>query len=319
MKIFLFASMVFCCVYLNTYSQEDGRIISKTNFVLPQNVVDELKSSYNEKIVSEILALNYYRITYMSDSLKVTGYLVAPKENQKYPCIIFNRGGNKEFGQWNPKSIAVWLDTTAIWGYVVIASQYRGNDGGEGTEDFGGRDVNDVLNLIPVLEQQPNADTSRIGIEGWSRGGMMTYIALTKTCKFKAAVVGAGLANAFTQISRRPEMEERVFSKLIPNYNNRKQEELTKRSAVFWADKMCKTTPLLIMHGASDWRVTAAESLQLINKLYESNHPVRFMLYEGADHAITEFTEQTHAERKRHFDYYLRDENPLPTMKLHGK
>lgn len=73
------------------------------------------------------------------------------------------------------------------------------------------------------------------------------------------------------------------------------------------------------MHGSSDWRVSAAESLQLVDKLYESKHPVRFILYEGADHAITEFTEQTFAETKRHFDYYLRDGNPLPTTALHGK
>lgn len=73
----------------------------------------------------------------------------------------------------------------ASWGYVVVASQYRGNDGGEGIEQFGGDDVNDVLNLIPVLNQLPKADTSRVGIEGGSRGGMMTYLAMKNHVNLK--------------------------------------------------------------------------------------------------------------------------------------
>src|SRR5207253_98720 len=111
-----------------------------------------------------------------------------------------NRGGNREEGQWDTVSLAFYLGRMATWKYVVIASQYRGNDGGEGKEEFGGKDVNDVLNLIPALSQITKADTSRIGIEGRSRGGMMTYLALKSTCRFKAAVVNSGLANSFTNI-----------------------------------------------------------------------------------------------------------------------
>lgn len=319
MKRFFLISIVLGLTCLSAYSQRDGEIVRKTRFVLPGSLVAELKSSYDEKTVSKILELKYYRVTYMSDGLKVTAYVVEPKENGTYPCIISNRGGNREFGQWNPRNIALWLGSYASWGYVVIASQYRGNDGGEGIEEFGGKDVNDVLNLIPVLGQIPSADTSRIGIEGWSRGGMMTYLALAKTCRFKAAVIGAGMANAFTNISKRPAMETGVFSELVPNYWSKKDEELRKRSAVFWADKMCKTTPLLIMHGSADWRVTVPESLEMIAKLYELKHPTRFILYEGADHGITEFKDETFFEIKRHFDNYLRDGNKLPNMELHGR
>ena len=57
----------------------------------------------------------------------------------------------------------------ARWGYVVVASQYRGNDGGEGREEFGGADVNDVLNLLPVLEQVTSADTARLDTSSSAR------------------------------------------------------------------------------------------------------------------------------------------------------
>lgn len=207
----------------------------------------------------------------------------------------------------------------ASWGYVVVASQYRGNDGGEGIEQFGGDDVNDVLNLIPVLNQLPKADTSRVGIEGGSRGGMMTYLAMKKSCKFKASVVVAGLADAHLNIKNRPEMEEHVFSELVPNYSTDKENQLNQRSAVKWANEMCKTTPLLIMHGSADWRVSPEESLRLVNQLYKYKHPTRFILFEGADHGIREFRNDLFYEMKRHFDLYLRDEHPLPNMEPHGR
>lgn len=315
----LILTFLVSCSSFSVYAQIDGKIVDREEFHLPDSVVENIKGGFDEKTANKILNLKYYKIRYLSDGLKVIAYSVEPKENGKYPCIISNRGGNKDFGQWNPLGIGRFLGRMASWDYVVIASQYRGNDGGEGIEEFGGKDVNDVLNLIPVLGQLTKADTTRIGIEGTSRGGMMTYLALTKTNKFKAAATTGGMANAFNNISNRPEMEKYVFSELIPNYRTNKDNGLKERSAVFWADKICKTTPLLIMHGSSDWRVLPTESLELVNKLYEYKHPTRFILFEGADHGISEFREEKIEEIKRHFDFYVRDKKTLPNMEPHGR
>jgi len=57
--------------------------------------------------------------------------------------------------------------------------------GGEGKEEHGGKDLNDVFNLIPLLSHLPNANTLRIGLYGESRGGMMTYLALKCSCNSK--------------------------------------------------------------------------------------------------------------------------------------
>jgi dipeptidyl aminopeptidase/acylaminoacyl peptidase len=296
---------------------QDGKILSKQPISLHDTIyarADKISSSFG----LELKKINFYRISYLSDGLKVTGFLAEPKGNGKYPCIISNRGGNREFGRWDTLRMALSLGQMATWGYVVIASQYRGNDGGEGKEEFGGKDLNDVLNLIPALSQLPTADTARIGIEGTSRGGMMTYLALKNTCRFKAAVVRAGTANAFTTIASRPEMEKYVFAELVPDYPANKERELKARSAVFWADVMCKTTPLLIMHGSADWRVPPAEALELVQKLVASKHPTRFILFEGADHGIFEYRTERLAETKRHFDYYLHDGKKWPSMEPHG-
>ncbi len=56
---------------------------------------------------------------------------IKPKKKGNYPCIIYNRGGNKEFGSLKIADGAITLGEIAKKGYVVIASQYRGNGGSE--------------------------------------------------------------------------------------------------------------------------------------------------------------------------------------------
>src|SRR5512139_2559246 len=135
-------------------------------------------------------------IEYASDGLRVVGYVAKPEAPGTWPALIFNRGGNREFGALDDGRAVKRLGSYASWGYVVVASQYRGNAGGEGREEFGGKDVNDVLNLLPLLDAMPEVDRGRIGMIGWSRGGMMTYLALARSDRIRAAVVGAGLADA---------------------------------------------------------------------------------------------------------------------------
>lgn len=297
---------------------QNGKIIEKEKLILSESIIAKIHKA-DSTMVKALKNIEFYRITYLSDSLKIKGFIAKPIQKGSFPCIISNRGGTGEFGQWTDTGVGFFLGKLASWGYVVVASQYRGNDGSEGKEEAGGKDINDVLNLVPTLNEIDNADTSRIGIEGASRGGMMTYLALKKTCQFKAAVVLAGAANAFKQLTNRPDFEEHVYSKYIPNYYKNKEEELKKRSAVFWANEMCKTTPILIMHGSSDWRVSASESLELVSKLYEYKHPVRFILFEGADHGVREYRNQYFSQTKSFFSHYLKDLNELPNMELHGR
>ena len=159
---------------------QDGRLLEATavTFAPESLAAMEARAPGTRELLGRI---DVRSITYVSDGLKVKGYLVAPKEGGKLPCVIYNRGGNREFGAWTDRGAALQLGRIAAWGYLVIASQYRGNAGGEGVEEFGGRDVNDVLNLLTLLASQPRADTARVGMYGWSRGGMMTYLALART------------------------------------------------------------------------------------------------------------------------------------------
>ncbi|HVM90902.1 MAG TPA: prolyl oligopeptidase family serine peptidase, partial [Verrucomicrobiae bacterium] len=85
-----------------------------------------------------------------------------------------------------------------------------------------------------------------------------------------------------------------------------------------WAHKFCKKTPVLMMHGTADWRVTVKESLNLSGKLYEAKIPHRLVVFEGADHSITEFRAERRAMTREWFDRFVRDGAPLPNLRPHG-
>ena len=88
-----------------------------------------------------------YAICYQSDDCRVMGYAACPADpDAPLPCLIYNRGGNREFGYLRPEAVCRF----AVRGYVVLGSQYRGNCGGTGREEFGGADVNDVIRLIDM-------------------------------------------------------------------------------------------------------------------------------------------------------------------------
>ena len=74
-----------------------------------------------------------------------------------------------------------------------MASQYRGNDGGEGLEEFGGADVGDVVTLVSLASSLPYADPKNIFFYGVTRGGMMTFLALARGVAVNAAAVVGGI------------------------------------------------------------------------------------------------------------------------------
>lgn len=317
----LLVALLFAVLYLPATAQDQALLLRA------DHLEDISDTPIYERLVSDdgswkpkyayMDSIDMYSITYLSDGLKVTGFLVKPDLPGEYPCIIFNRGGNRDFGSLKVGHAATLLGMIASHGYVVVASNYRGNGGGEGQEEFGGSDVNDVLQLMNVLEEVEGADTSRIGMMGWSRGGMMTYLALAQTDRIKAAVVGGAVVDLTT--GERPEMEENVYGELIPDYATNKEEVLKARSAVFWPEKLPKETPILLLHGNADWRVKSTQSLRMAMALDEQRIPYRLVIYEGSDHGISEHRDEVMKQSLSWFDRYLKEGEPLPDMEYHGK
>lgn len=225
-------------------------------------------------------------ITYTSDGLKITGIEVLPKQkpNEKVPLVIFNRGGSGNFGMLNAYQISSMMVPFAQHMRAgVLASNYRGNGGSEGREEWGGADVNDVLKLIEIGKQQPWWDGKNIFMIGWSRGCMMNYLALKAGVQVNAVVSGAGVSNLFLENDRRPEMEK-VCAHFIPNFAQDREALLAARSPIFWPEKI--TAPLLLLHGDQDDRVDVGESRRLHNALKDLGKPVNYIEFSGGDHGL---------------------------------
>ena len=305
MKRFFFLAVLLQC--FTTHAQ-DGKILEQQPYTLSDTIPG---------IAPLMNTVQFYRITYVSDGLKIKGYLAIPKKEGVYPAVIFNRGGNPGFSNITDTSFIRFVGPLCSKGYVVVASQYREAAGGEGKDEYGGNDVHDVLNLLPLLNHCKQADTSRIGMFGWSRGGMMTYLALAKTTKIKAAVVGSGVTDLVKTLESRPEFDN-LWSKMMPGYAQHKMELLQQRSATYFAEKINKTTPILILQGTADWRVPANQVLDLVSKFYELKQPCRFILYEGGQHSLVEHRAQYYQQLIDWFDTYLRDRKPWPDLQPHG-
>lgn len=310
---------LFLLILVGVSNGQDGRIVAFKPFRFDENFVKErVKANPLDEGIFE--NVNVRDITYLSDGLKVKGFVAEPIGGRNLPVIIYNRGGTREFGALGEFEI-YFMAKFASWGYVVIASQYRGCCGSEGKDELGGADVSDVVNLIPSLNQITAADKDRIGMWGWSRGGMMTFIAMTRTDRIRAVVVGAPAINQFAAFKRTDgeAIEKEVFEVLIPNYRQDKDSELRKRSPLFWTEKIPKNVPILLFQGSSDWRVPAGDTLLFVEKLFSQKNPIKLIFYPGADHGIREFRDETTEQTKSWFDKYVRDKAPLPDMELHGR
>jgi dipeptidyl aminopeptidase/acylaminoacyl peptidase len=253
------------------------------------------------------------KITYLSDNLKVKGYLAYPKDlGMKYPCIIWNRGGygdNGAIDRFNARGI---FGQMASWGYVVFTSQYRGNDGSEGKDEIGGADVNDILNLIPLAEELDFAEKNIWGIEGWSRGGMMAYLTLLKNPDFSAkggyasGVKCAVLVGAISNFKEYVESEDNRNS-IYKNMIGEKEfkRKLEERTILNFLDKLPKI-PYLLIHGSNDETVPVSQTIEMAKRLHESGTEHRLVIMENGDHFLKKHRKEVDQLKKDWYGKYLK-------------
>ncbi|MGN0470528.1 MAG: alpha/beta hydrolase family protein [Acutalibacteraceae bacterium] len=226
-----------------------------------------------------------YKFTYDSDGYYVKAYISIPVEcieNEKpYKCIIYNRGGNSKIGLLNDEDTANICTAT---NRIVVASQYRGTDGGTGIDQFGGEDLNDIIALIDMCENDFDfVDMSDLCVAGVSRGGMMAYMTARQDNRVKRIIAVSAVSDLVESYNSRDDMK-----KVLNNYIGGSPEDLPydyeKRSAICWADEI--DVPVLMIHSKYDKQVSFVQAEALNDKFKENGTECTFIKCDDDVHGL---------------------------------
>jgi dipeptidyl aminopeptidase/acylaminoacyl peptidase len=162
--------------------------------------------------------------------------------------------------------------------------------------DWGGGDYQDIQSGIDHLIAKGVADPDRLAQSGWSYGGYMTAWTLTRTTRFKAVMVGAGLTNMYSMYSTND--LQRVLEGYFGGQPWDDAEFYWSKSAMAFIKRA--KTPTLILHGAADVRVPPSQAQELYMGLRKNNVPVELVLFPREPHGLQEPRHQLDKMRREY-------------------
>jgi dipeptidyl aminopeptidase/acylaminoacyl peptidase len=249
-------------------------------------------TKHNDTLLSELqLATTEDFQSKSKDGTDVHGLIVKPagyKAGTKYPTLLIIHGGPN--GQ-DQHSFSFDREFLAAHGYVVLAINYRGS-AGRGTAyqkaihaDWGNLESQDLIGAVDEAIRQGIADPNRLGLGGWSYGGISTDNVIARDTRFKAAVSGAGVALVMSLYG---------VDQYIHQYDNELGQPWKKENAEKWmrssyafynADKI--KTPTLFMGGEKDFNVPIAGGEQMYMALKSQGIDTQLVIYPGQFHGLT--------------------------------
>jgi len=254
-------------------------------------------TSHNDALLGELQLGAVEDISFKSkDGAEIHGMVVKPpsfEAGKKYPTLLWIHGGpngqDDHALEFSLYPLQFERQLLAAQGYVVLAVNYRGSSG-RGSEftrsifaDWGNKEVADLLGGIDYAVAKGIADPDRLGIGGWSYGGILTDYTIASDPRFKAAISGAGSANQISMYGS----DQYIFQ-----YNNeigppwKSQDLWVKISYPFFhADRI--HTPTLFMGGEKDFNVPIIGSEQMFQALRTLGVPTQLVVYPGQFHLFT--------------------------------
>ena len=266
------------------------------------NIVNSNIRLFIDESLNKIVEL--IEIYYKSDDIVVQGYILQKKKlNKIVPVIIGLRGGNRDFGEFTPKSIQYFLE---LFEYassekgIIFFPNYRGSSKSKGLDQFGGLDVNDIIALYPIIKQHKYCDDNRIALYGWSRGGMMTIIVATKVNWIKTIILGGSIYSLTRWCRERPKM-----AKMLRDEFNLTNSDFKLRSGKYLMDQIPKNISFLILHGNLDDRVSVTHAYSLGKKCQKYNLLYKLIIFPNGDHGLTQYRDNVAIEVIKWLDNYL--------------
>ncbi len=302
--------IILLFVFLNPYAQED---------LNSEQIIEEVNSNFNnlghrldvlEKKIDDLLWFERVGDVAEVDKVYIYGpplrpeqepnptaqgagnpvkfwaYTFVPKnldKSKKYPLIVFPHGGvHSDFNTYYTHIIRELMAQQ----YIVIAAEYRGSTGyGKSMYekiDYGGREVEDVnASRKFMLENCDFVDKNRVGIIGWSHGGLIALMNVFDYPEnYKVAYAGVPVSDIIARMGYKTQGYRDLYS---VDYHIGKTayedvEEYRRRSPAWNAHKL--ETPLLIHTNTNDADVNVLEVEHLIKSLKAENKDFEYKIYE---------------------------------------
>ncbi len=230
------------------------------------------------------------------DGTVVNGFLIRPIDyapGTRYPTILNLHGG--PVGEYENDFNFYW-QTLAAHGYAVVAMNPRGSSGrGEKFSlaiwaDWGNKDVQDVLAGVDYAVKAGVADSARLGVGGWSYGGILTNYVIASDPRFKAATSGASISNILAGFGTDMYVREYTAELGVPWKNAATYLKLSY--PFLHADRI--RTPTLFLCGSKDFNVPLLNSEQMYQALRSLGVPTSLVIYPGQFHGISKPSYQRH-------------------------
>ncbi|HEX9885434.1 MAG TPA: prolyl oligopeptidase family serine peptidase, partial [Longimicrobiales bacterium] len=243
-----------------------------------------------------------------SDGTEIEGFFYLPPDYQpgrRYPTLLRIHGG--PVAQFT-HAFNFEAHLFAANGYVVVTTNPRGSSGyGQDFShaiwaDWGNLDFEDVNAGVDHAIERGWADPDRLGVGGWSYGGILTNYVITKTDRFEAAITGASEVLYIANYGH--DHYQRVWEAELGLPWEGSNRDTWERISPFNRAHLI-TTPTLIMGGEEDWNVPILNSEQLYQVLRRRGVPTQLVVYPGQGHGLRPPSYQKD-RWERYLDWYDR-------------
>jgi dipeptidyl aminopeptidase/acylaminoacyl peptidase len=256
-------------------------------FLLADDALRQLTQT-NTDLLNGLRLADVRNVNFNSaDGTEVEGFIFTPpdyRKGRRYPTILRIHGGpvsQYDFG-FNAEA-----QLFAANGYVVVTSNPRGSSGyGQDFSaalfaNWGVPDLEDVMAAVDYAIEQGYSDPDRLGVGGWSYGGILTNYVITKSDRFEGAITGASEVNYIANYGHDHYQYYWEAELGLPWENKEAWEKISP-----WEDVDKVVTPTLVMGGKEDWNVPVQNSEQLYQALKRRGVDTQLVVYPDEDHGI---------------------------------
>jgi len=246
----------------------------------------------------------------VGNPVKFYAYVFIPKNidrSKKYPLLIFPHGGvHSNFSTYYTHIVR----ELAAQGYIIIAPEYRGSTGyGKGMYrkiDYGGLEIEDTFACRSYMTGNYSfVDKGRVGILGWSHGGLITLMNIFKHPEaYKVAFAGVPVSDLIARMGYMTDSYRKLYSAdyHIGKTAHENVEEYKRRSPAWNAHKL--KTPLLIHTNTNDEDVNVLEVEHLIKSLKAEGKKFSYKIFKDIPGGHSFDRMDTKKAKEIRFDIY---------------